>query len=215
MDPPERRPIVRCEGGVMDANQQALDQEQAERRLDEANGRLQLLEARAKQRKADGAIAEITGLQALRDRIAKQLGAWKDADQESAVELRDQVVRGVDAVERGAQAASDRLDRLSDANDRWLDAETDQVAAACQLFFAWLGEEWVEDKQAAKDASDALRTAWDDLAQKQEGLKQAGADKKERARRAFETSLSRIKRKIRDIAARQKAGREAPEEQRT
>jgi hypothetical protein len=199
----------------MQPKEQQLEQEKAERQLDETKSRLRMLDARAKQREASGAIAEITGLQALHDRIRDQLKAWKDADQASFDELRDQVRRGTEALSRGTDAAVARFDRLDDANDRWLDAETDQVGAAVQIFYAWLGEEWVEDKKVAESTRSDLRAAWDDVNQKKQALKEAAPQKKDQARQALEDSLERIKRKLQDVATRVKGRAGKPSEQRT
>ncbi len=55
----------------MDEKQRQLEQEKAERQLDETAARLKMLDARAKQREAEGAIAEVTGLRALHDRVLR------------------------------------------------------------------------------------------------------------------------------------------------
>jgi len=199
----------------MDPKQQQLEQEKTERQLEESAARLRMLDARAKQRKADGAIAEVTGLQALHDRIRGQFHAWKEADEASAQELRDQVKRGADALSRGTDAAADRFDRLNDANDRWLEAEVDQVDGAVQIFNAWLAEEWVEDKKAGLNAREDLRAGWDDVSQKSQALKDAAPKKKDEARRALEDSLGRMKRKLQDTAAKFKRPAGKATEQRT
>jgi hypothetical protein len=193
----------------MDDKERKLEHEKAERQLDESTARLRLLDGRAKQRNAEGAIAEISGLQAMGERIRQQLRAWKDADEASFNQLRDDVKRGSEALSRGTDAAADRFDRLNDATDRWLDAETDQIGAAFQMFYAWLGEQSVEDKQAAETVRKELRAAWDDAGKKRQALKDAAPEKKDEARRELEGSLGRIKGKLQDAATRfrQRAGK--------
>jgi hypothetical protein len=200
---------------VMDAKEQQLEQEKTERKLDEAQARLRMLEARARERQADGSIAEVTGLKALHDRVRKQFGEWKDADQASFDELRDQVKQAADALSRGADAAGDRLDRFGDASDRWLDAEADQAGAAFQMFDAWLGEEWVEDKEAAAGARKDLRTAWNDVVDKRRALKGAASEKKDQARRDLEKSIAQLKEELQKTTARLKRPAGKPAEQRT
>jgi hypothetical protein len=202
---------------MMDAKQRELEHQKAERQLDQSTARLRLLEARAKQRNAEGAIAEISGLQALGDRVRQQLRTWKEADEASFDELRTTVQRGADALSRGADAAGERFDRLDEATDRWFDAEGDQVGAAFQIFDAWLGEQDVEDEEAAEQMRSDLRSAWDEAGKKREALKKAAPEKKDEARRELEASLNRVKDKLKDVGARfkrkSKAGK--PAEQRT
>jgi hypothetical protein len=198
---------------MMDEKERKLEQQKTERQLDASVARLKLIEARAKQRKAEGAIAEISGLQALGDRVRQQFREWKDADEASFDALRNQVQRGAEALSRGTDAAADRFDRVNDATDRWLAAETDQVGAAFQMFHAWLGEEWVQDKQAAEQARQDLRAAWDDAAQKRQALNDTAADQKDDARRELQDSLALVKAKLQELAARfkQKKGGKATE----
>jgi hypothetical protein len=196
----------------MDEKQRQLDQEKAERQLDETEARLRMIDARAKQRQAGGAIAEVTGLKALRERIVKQFREWKQADQASFEELRDEVRNGIDILSRGTEAAGNRLDRLDEATDRWMSAEVDQVGAACQIFYAWLGGEWIKDKQSGKNTADALRVAWDDVVQKKKHFDDAVPADKDQTRHALESSLGRIKNQLKELAAMQ--GEEKPKEQR-
>jgi hypothetical protein len=198
---------------MMDQKQKELEQQKTERQIDASAARLKMIEARAKRRKAEGAIAEISGLQALGDRVRQQFREWKDADEASFEALRNEVQRGTDALSRGTDAASDRFDRLDDATDRWFDAETDQVGAAFQMFYAWLGEAWVDDKQAAAQAQKDLRAAWDDVSDKRRALSEAVSDKKDEARGELQNSLARVKAKLQEVAARlrQKKGGKATE----
>jgi hypothetical protein len=197
----------------MDAKQRQLEQEKAERQLDETQARLRTLDATAREHQADAAIAEVTGLQALQDRVRKQFQAWKEADQASVEELREEVKRGNDALTRGAQAASDRLDRFTDANDRWLDAEVDQLGGIFQMFEAWLGEQWVADKQVAANTQADLRSGHDDLARKRQALKDAAPAKKAAARGELKRSAEGLKQKLKAVAERLK-GKPAGAEQR-
>jgi hypothetical protein len=195
----------------MDAKQKELEHQKAERQLDESAARLKLLDARAKQRNAEGAIAEISGLKALSASVRQQFRAWKEADEASFAELRDGVKQGAEALSRGADAAAERFDRLDDATDRWLDAEADQVGAAFKIFYSWLGEESVEDKEAAQKMRADLSAARDDVAQKQRALKSATLDKKDEARQQLEASLTRVKAKLQDVGAQvhRQVGKEA------
>jgi hypothetical protein len=190
----------------MDEKQRQLDQEQAERQLNETEAKLRMVDARAKQRRAGGAIAELIGLKALRDRVMHQLHVWKEADLETFQELRDQVKTGIEALSRGTQAADNRLDRLDDATDRWMSAEVDQVGAASQIFFAWLGGEWVRDKQSAKESADLLRSMWDDVVKKKQAFDNAVPKERDQARANLENSLGRIKNELKEIAATHKTG---------
>jgi hypothetical protein len=201
----------------MDAKQRDLEHQKTERQLDESAARLKMLDARAKRRNAEGAIAEISGLQALNDRVRQQFREWKDADEASFEELKGAVQQGADTLSRGTDAAVDRFDRLNDASDRWLEAETDQVGAAFHIFYAWLGEQWVDDKQAAGKARDDLRAAWDDAGKKRQALKDAAPEKKDEARQELEGSLARVKGKLQDVAKKfkPKGGKEKAAEKRT
>jgi hypothetical protein len=195
----------------MDAKQRQLEHEKSERQLDESTARLRMLDARAKQRKAEGALAEISGLQALGDRIRAQIVVWKNADEASFNELREGVQRGIDALSRGTDAAADRFARLNDATDRWLGAETDQLGAAFEISYAWLGEQKVADQQAAEDARQGLKEAWEVAGQNLQALKAAAPEKKDEARRNLEASLAKFKGKLQEVTARFK-GKEAKAE---
>jgi hypothetical protein len=191
---------------------QRLEYEKSERQLAESKARLQMLDARTEKRRAEGSAAEILGLHKLHDRLADRIQALKAADKASFDDVLAAVKRGNETFSRNVDAAGDRLDRLDDANDRWIDAESDQVFAACDLFQSWLGEEWVEDKKVAAQAQSDLRSARDDANQKREDLKRASRDKKDEARRSLQESLGRIRQKLDALAAKAKR---QPAEQRT
>jgi hypothetical protein len=196
----------------MNAEERELEQKETQRKLDESAARLRVLDARARKRNAEGAMAEVSGLQALNQRIRQQLDKWRDADEEVFEQLRDQVKRGNESLSRGTGAAADRLDRLNDATDRWLDAETEQVGAAFQIFSAWLGEEGIEDQKVAAQAREDLRAGWDDVRRKNDNLKTAAGDERDRARSELEDSLAHLKEKLRDLSVRTKQKIEGTEQ---
>ena len=194
----------------MDAKERQLAQEKTERQLDESKARIDMLEARARRAEAAGAMAEVSGLRAMHDGVRKQFRQWKEADEASAAELGDAAKRGADALSRGNDAAADRFDRFCDATDRWYDAETDHLAAAFGTFDAWLGEEWVDDKQAAEGARGELRSEWKDVSAKRDALKATSKDKKDEARHALKESLGRMNSKLLAIGARLRRPAEKP-----
>jgi hypothetical protein len=198
----------------MDEKQRQLEREKSERQLEQSAARLRMLDDRTEKRSAEGSAAEVLGLHAMQDRLRDQIKALKDADEASFNDLVSLLERSNQSFSRGIDAAGERLDRLDDANDRWLEADADQVFAACGIFSAWLGEEWVEDKKVAAESEGDLRAAWDDAKKKRQALQQAAPQKKEAARRSLQESLTRVRQKLEGIAARLR-GKAQPREQRT
>jgi hypothetical protein len=197
----------------MDIQQQKLEREKSERELEKSAARLRMLEARTQKRRAVDAAPEVAGLHTVHDRLREQLRGLKNADQAVFDDTLDQMKRGNDSFSRALDAAADRLDRLDEANDRWLDAETDQLGGAFQLFIAWLGEEWVDDKQAAAQAQNDAQSAWQDVEAKRKGLREAVPEKKEEARAALQDSLANVRQKVASLKDRlRKRGARAPEQ---
>jgi hypothetical protein len=171
----------------MSEKDKELELEASKRQLDEAAAHLRILQAKAEKRHADATIAEITGLSSVQRGIRGKWEEWKRADLESWEQLKGAIRLGIDKLSKSMDSTSRRLDRLDEANDRRIDAELDQIEGAVEVLTARLGAEWVADKKAGADASQALKQAWANLLAKRRSLKGKTGDDAAKSREELQT----------------------------
>jgi hypothetical protein len=194
----------------MTEDDKKLEREAMTHRLEEAAARLRAVRAEAEEHKAEGAMAEVSGLSALHEKVRKQMSDWNRADKETWDELKSAVARGIDQISKHLRSASERLTRLDEANDRRMDAEIDLIAATNDIIAARIAQGWVEDKKDMLEASEQLAKEIDQIKQKRQQLHETTKEGAAKARASLEEQLDALKRRCIELAHRLKGPQEKP-----
>jgi uncharacterized protein YjbJ (UPF0337 family) len=193
----------------MDAKEGQQQQEKIQQQLDQASARLQSLDAEAQKRNADGAKAEISSLNTVKDQIRDQIQKLQDADESSRDQMRQEIQQRIASLSELSDTTAEHLSGFDELGDEeQLDAEVGQLASAVEVIVLRLDDEAIEDADFGQDVRDELTAVCQDMTDAQQAMGAVSDDNKSEQRGKLREALSAVKQRVERIVSKLKSRRE-------